>query len=77
MSLMATPKNPSGKPAKKPNRTKPFGVQFYTDEHTFAALEAYIASQPQHKRPRKRDVIESALHILLQQEGFWPPKKKE
>lgn len=60
-----------------PVRQYGHGVQFYTDRHTFEAIEAYIASLPLHKRPKKRDVIESALHILLAQEGFWPPKKGE
>lgn len=76
MPAMAPPKKHGGKAAKKPNRTKPFGVQFYTDKETYEALEAYIAAQPQHKRPKKRDVIESAIHILLKQEGHWPPPAK-
>jgi hypothetical protein len=76
MPDMAPPKKVGTNAAKKPNRTRPFGVQFYTDKETYEALLAYIASQPQHKRPKKRDVIESAVHILLTQEGFWPPKGK-
>jgi len=75
MHVMAKSKT-AGTDKAKPQRTKPLGVQFYTDQATVDALNSYLASLPEHKRPKKRAVIEAGLHMLLEQEGFWPPKAK-
>ena len=58
----------------KKKRTAGRGVQFYTDDHTADALEAYIESRPPDERPTKRSVLEVALRAYLQGKGFWPPR---
>lgn len=43
-------------------------------EETQQAIDAYIAAQPQHKRPTRANLLTAAVRLLLSQEGFWPPK---
>lgn len=69
-------KKPPGGDKPKPDRSKPLGVQFYTDQDTVDAINAYLASLPAHERPTKRAIIEAGVHQFLAQKGFWPFKRK-
>ena len=72
--LMAT-KKPTGHDKPKPYRSNSLGVQFYTDQETVDAINAYLASLPRHEGPTKRSIIEAGVHIFLASKGFWPMKK--
>lgn len=72
MPVMATeePKRERGRPV---GRTPKYNIHTGIDVEIGKALDAYMESFVYE--PLLKDVAERALKMLLEKEGFWPPKK--